>query len=407
MTSSTPRTAIDYSAYPHIVDSILRHATRDALLPVRGTSRELRDKIDAMMVQHIVVLHCGDNMPEQKQWIDISDERGQRVPLFAPTTASTKLFNESTPEGTRERLRVIPRPGQPNPYSLTYATSGSSISFHPTVGIRDDPSAWPDPPVHGDPERFVPICLANTRTVDVVTNIGTVRVGPRLSPAFANIRTLRLRNEGRPADSILRMRQEEDIRGQESHLQPELFLAFSSPTFLRVGELPASITRHVMNIKYTVQQLQDRYIKWESTGCTHPRSAKEIVIIFHHVESDPPPTFTPRGGFGGALAELVRAIGSREEQVQYTLVGLDEMDARYLGVRIASHEPQFLTTAELKNDLANQINLIVTDRRSFAAAYPYSHEYATIVEPLPVNILTHDEYRDLVGHEAYALETTV
>ncbi len=52
-THHTP--TFDHHAYPHIMDKILAHAPRSALLPLRGTSKDNRATADKLMATHLVI----------------------------------------------------------------------------------------------------------------------------------------------------------------------------------------------------------------------------------------------------------------------------------------------------------------------------------------------------------------
>ncbi|BEJ13897.1 hypothetical protein CspHIS471_0310710 [Cutaneotrichosporon sp. HIS471] len=55
----TSTATVDLDTYPHILDSILDHASFGTLLALRGASRALRDRADANLVAHvaIVIMH--------------------------------------------------------------------------------------------------------------------------------------------------------------------------------------------------------------------------------------------------------------------------------------------------------------------------------------------------------------
>jgi len=41
--------SLDYHAYPHLVELVLFHAPREVVHAFRGTSKELRNKADAIL----------------------------------------------------------------------------------------------------------------------------------------------------------------------------------------------------------------------------------------------------------------------------------------------------------------------------------------------------------------------
>lgn len=407
--ATSPSVFIDYSAFPHIIDQILDLAPRDALFALRAASRSLRDRIDGKLAHHLVVRHCGDM--DQKQWIEVSDTDGRRLPLFSPTAASTKWREESEPRVKRhDRFQMVPQ-NAATPHIMTYSTTPTTRAH--TIVVRDDPEAWPDPPVHGDSERYTPVCLAYTRIVDVITNTGIVRVGPHLAPAFANIDTLRLVHSGDPHEAIPRWRQGKDLRDEEDMIRPTLFLAFTNPNQTQaIQDMPPTIEKHVMNITVTPGDLHVGPTRWESINCLQPRSAKEIVIVFHS-KKDPDstdgtlPTLNRRMGFGGRIAGLLTIIASRDEPgVQYTLVGLEDVDARYLGILSTSSEPQYLSAEVLQARIQDLINLIVMDQDTAVTQWQQYTGRTPRPPPLPIKVLAHEEYSDLVGAEMYAMETT-
>lgn len=72
-----PSSALDSTAFPHIFDRVFTHASYAALLRLRATSRSLRDRVDTLLCQHMVL--WGDEL-----------RAGGRHPAFAPLAATTQ-----------------------------------------------------------------------------------------------------------------------------------------------------------------------------------------------------------------------------------------------------------------------------------------------------------------------------
>jgi hypothetical protein len=62
---------LDHTAYPAVIDAILRVAPVDTLLALRTASREFRARVDAALAQHL-----------QCEWYEVRTTRGGRHPAF-------------------------------------------------------------------------------------------------------------------------------------------------------------------------------------------------------------------------------------------------------------------------------------------------------------------------------------
>ncbi|GMK59787.1 hypothetical protein CspeluHIS016_0900040 [Cutaneotrichosporon spelunceum] len=54
LTDSISSVSLDSSAYPHILETVLIYASREALISLRGVSHALRDRADALLSDHIL-----------------------------------------------------------------------------------------------------------------------------------------------------------------------------------------------------------------------------------------------------------------------------------------------------------------------------------------------------------------
>ncbi|BEJ12358.1 hypothetical protein CspHIS471_0208180 [Cutaneotrichosporon sp. HIS471] len=75
---------LDASAYPHILDSVLAYASRDALLSLRGASHGLRDSADARLYRH-AALHCSPDT------VALRAPNGDRLPHLPSALPTSRL----------------------------------------------------------------------------------------------------------------------------------------------------------------------------------------------------------------------------------------------------------------------------------------------------------------------------
>lgn len=59
--------ALDSQAYPHILDTVIKHASPDALLALRACSRYTRSQADRLLFQHVEII-----FPDQESGIDVA-----------------------------------------------------------------------------------------------------------------------------------------------------------------------------------------------------------------------------------------------------------------------------------------------------------------------------------------------
>lgn len=75
---------LPHSSYPHLFDSILSYADRDALLKLRGTGRQVCDQVDHILAHHVrlTAVYNLKNMPRDAVRLSFCDPKGSRIPAF-------------------------------------------------------------------------------------------------------------------------------------------------------------------------------------------------------------------------------------------------------------------------------------------------------------------------------------
>lgn len=99
--TSPPPKAIDHTAFPELIDTILNYSSRDALLSFRGTSSYYLDKINARLFKHacIVCVDCKelDNASHLlRHTVLLVDVDGEKLPI--PHFTVTELEDGETPK---------------------------------------------------------------------------------------------------------------------------------------------------------------------------------------------------------------------------------------------------------------------------------------------------------------------
>lgn len=84
-----PRAALDYNAYPHILEAVLDVASHSSLLALRGVSRAIRDQIDARLFAHVHArehdFDIKNSNHNYRDWhkpsvVQLRDAEGHRLP---------------------------------------------------------------------------------------------------------------------------------------------------------------------------------------------------------------------------------------------------------------------------------------------------------------------------------------
>lgn len=77
-----PPTALDMAVYPHIFDTIVLLAFPMALLKLRGTSKDVRDKVDDRLCRHIIIKHRHLRTRFGKIWLRHDDPRIKKAVIL-------------------------------------------------------------------------------------------------------------------------------------------------------------------------------------------------------------------------------------------------------------------------------------------------------------------------------------
>lgn len=170
--SLAPIHVLDYSAYPHILDSVLEHAPKQALIALRAASHDLRDRADAILCRHILFTSYSPNeifgraggIPGLWPACEWKEEGEARVlsharvadivgPFGAPDTRGAQL-NSALTQLQAVRLRHHPA----GPLSMICPLRAPLLVMFTTfseVGSWDYPAVAEVGPVPDGVERFV------------------------------------------------------------------------------------------------------------------------------------------------------------------------------------------------------------------------------------------------------------
>ncbi|BEI84561.1 hypothetical protein CcaverHIS002_0411650 [Cutaneotrichosporon cavernicola] len=172
LTPSMASISLDSSAYPHILESVLAYAPKEALIALRGVSTNLRDRVDAVLCRHILFTSYSPNeifgktggIPGLWPACDWKEEGEVRVlsharvadiigPFGAPDARASQLSS------TLNRLEAVRLRHHPaGPLSMICPLSAPLLVTFTTlteVGSWDHPAVAEVGPVPDGVERFV------------------------------------------------------------------------------------------------------------------------------------------------------------------------------------------------------------------------------------------------------------
>lgn len=348
-----PSVTIDHTAYPHIIDAVLEHASHSALLGLRGTSREFRDRIDANLAQHVVV---------------------ERKRTSAASTSVSSLSSVSTTSTV----------------SSHHNTSPSAVHICDPDGRR----------IPGLRAESKPSTRVNTRVLShakIITLRGERRVCDfvvRRAAHLPHVHTLRLGITTDTWASGIPATLWGAGSASSPSVVPRTLVAFipqtpvSIPRELqaarRAHKLPEGVARLVVNmpVRAPIATVLDQW--------GQPASLREVVLVLSPPPSDPLMIYAGRSF---TLIVSLLCFYLRAPQVRCTIVhGVSQLST------VLRQEVISLFTS-IKEE-----TLKTTKENSPG---PLSPKVESDIEQYYSRIafVTQSEYRDTVGAEQFALET--
>lgn len=389
---------LDHQAYPHIFDLIVEYAPHASLLALRGANKALCARVDAMLVEH-VVLRTGLPIPKGKKWMNVVSVSGEPGLPMGPAKARQR----------QHRCRTE---------SILGRLPGFSCDFNHVSDYAD--------------EHCSPLCLKLRQRWEALFNDTEVldlhfsRRGrfDRQRLAFCN------------PDLTVRVFPPSDGDVYHAGIASPTLVIFTDFSPLRESEWErVSTTAHVFadekithrlvyNVAYDVRRptLNNCWVNLPSLGRSVRSAEGEVVIIFEKDEraddeereleawEDPSIPETQRvnpawkggedqrqNGWLWDVANLLRV----DSPASYTIVGATEVPYMCVGLAHDIADPQDKINAIMQNF----IDWIDEDHRS--RSYRPESLSRNREEEIrnSVQFYTHEEYRELVGEEQFRLET--
>ena len=274
---------LDHTLYPHIMDDIVRFSAPAALLRMRGTSREYKDKVDGVFASHIVI-----------------------------STSST-----------------------PSPSSSTSSSTSSSSSFL-------DVSPYMAP-------RFrPPMDLRRTLIVDLVGPVGARVVAYRCSGGKTGSELyLEYLASKLPNVDLVRLRSDAEGKGTSScPIRTRSLVAFTQfsepdssgyPSTASVGPIPDTVERLVLNVGYEPRSWWLPRASLSVSDLVHHPNLSHVVVILSPRNSSPGCGRAYGECLGpaqwmGMMCSIVNLICYTVPRVTFTLVGVDKLEAEWVGI---------------------------------------------------------------------------
>ncbi|EKD05231.1 hypothetical protein A1Q2_00461 [Trichosporon asahii var. asahii CBS 8904] len=389
---------LDHTAYPHIFDLIVEYAPHSSLLALRAASKALCARVDALLVEH-VVLRAGLPAPKGKKWMNVVSVSGEPGLPMGPAKSRQR----------QHRCRAE---------SILGRLPGFSCDFNHVSDYAD--------------EHCSPLCLKlrqrweekfhNTEVLDL--HFSRRSRFDRQKLAFNN------------PDLTVRVFPPSDGDVYHAGIASPNLIIFTDFSPLRESEWErVSTTAHVFadeqithrlvyNVAYDVRRptLNNCWVNLPALGRSVRSAEGEVVIIFEKDERhddeereledwespDIPETQRVNPAWKGGedqrqngwlwdVANLLRV----DSPACYTIIGATEVPYMCVGLSHDIADPQEKIDAIMQNF----IDWIDEDHRSRSYQPSSLSEEREDQIRSSVAFFTHEEYRELIGEEQWKLET--